>query len=88
MCLNKALKCLGIQFKREESGEVLLESSVKDNKKYLVQGKYKVEFAGEGVWMTTSRNKHLATHGLDSTLLNVLERRIGDICGVYTCSCN
>ena len=74
MCLNKALKCLDIHGKKEESVELCVENIVDDNKHYSVQGKYQVEYVREGLWITTSRNKHLATHGLDSTFLNVLER--------------
>jgi hypothetical protein len=74
MCLNKALKCLDIHGKKEESVQLCVENVVDDNKHYSVQGKYEVEYVREGLWITTSRNKHLATHGLDSTFLNVLER--------------
>ena len=50
MCLNKALKCLDIHGKKEEAVELCVEKIVDDNKQYLVQGKYHLEYMQEGVW--------------------------------------
>ena len=77
--LNKAFKCLDMRAKREESEDVLLESNGDEKKPYLVQGKYTVEY-----------NKRLENHGLDQTLLNVLEGKFSEknLFWIYMCHCD
>ena len=53
-----------------------MKSKGDENKQYLVQGEYTVEYLRDGAWRTMSRNKHLESHGLDQTLLNTLEMKI------------
>ena len=79
MSLNTAFKYLAMQAERERVDDILLESDINKKKQYLVQGKYTVEYLRDSAWRTMSRNKRLESHGLDPTLLKVLERRISGI---------
>ena len=74
MSLNKAYKYLDMQSKPEEVDDISFESNSDEKKQYLVQGEYTIEYLGEVSWRTMSKNKHLESHGLDPTLLKVLER--------------